>query len=503
MTLELNQRLSIGPIVLLLGQDYLRADRTSHPLLDILSQRYPDIPAGANSLNDYLPKLASEEKGAILAWLHRRSQKIPISESLAILGDFAWNHVYTSAIDEVWVRAFRKPWRSLYSIFTEKSWPQDIRDRHRLCSTFLFGCVDKEDVDSRIPRDEIDELDGRRQIAVSLLRRLPDILTPRGVLLIDGWNPATDWLSSKDAYPVLSGLGQQQVFVFGATAHLKTDTRLARLQASGILTFVEQSLAEALSAAACAGDLTLGDPGAVLPNGRQITVNGQPAFIPKDTFLELEPFATILDDNLMLPPRSLPKEREYFEFLRFLEEPVKLRNWDAYARGFPFQRDFSFNLSGLVEKCLVSPKANQGPILLHGETGTGKTVALAALAHLVASKAEFPVVFIERSSKNVGSEEHRKLDRFLNWLEDAGADAALIVWDGMRDLDDYSQMWSRLTAQEIMLALKLSKGPIVGLVVRERDRLVRDGIRDRGTLLAMLADYLQTVQPKIQGRQSA
>jgi hypothetical protein len=60
-----------------------------------------------------------------------------------------------------------------------------------------------------------------------------------------------------------------------------------------------------------------------------------------------------------------------------------------------------------------------------------------------------------------------------------------------------------ITAQEIMLALKLSKGPIVGLIVRERDRLVRDGIRDRGILLARLSDYLQTLQPQIQGTQPA
>ena len=440
---ELTQRLKIGPTVLLLGQDYLRSGRPSNPFLDLLKQRYANLPGNADSLNDYLPNLATEDKSAILAWLHRRSQKIPINESLAVVSEFPWNHVYASAIDEVWVRAFAKNWRSLHSIFTEKSWPQDMRDRHRLCSTFLFGCVDKEDEDSRIPREEF-ELDGRRQIAVSLLRRLPDILTPRGVLLIDGWNPKNDWLLSKELSPVLNLLGPSQVLVFAASPETRSDARLARLQSAGILSFVDQSLAETLTAASSTGTLSLGDPGAFLPNGRQITINSELAFIPKDIFLQVEPFALILDDNLTLPPRSLSSENEYFDYLRFLEEPVKLRNWEPYARGFPFQRDFFFPLSVQAEKFLTNPQSNRGPILLHGETGTGKTVALANLAHQVASKAQFPVVFIERSSKSVESAEWRSLDRFLNWAEDAGAGASLVVWDGMRQVEDYTQLWSRL-----------------------------------------------------------
>src|SRR6266516_7392046 len=123
MSDELIQRLRIGPTVLLFGQDYLRSGRTSNPFLDLLKERYPDLPSDSNSLIDCLPKFATEDKSAMLAWLHRRSQKITISESLAVVSEFPWNHVYASAIDEVWVRAFTKNWRSLHSIFTERSWP--------------------------------------------------------------------------------------------------------------------------------------------------------------------------------------------------------------------------------------------------------------------------------------------------------------------------------------------------------------------------------------------
>ena len=441
MTPELIQRMKIGPAALFLGQDHLCCNLTSNPFIDLLKQRYPDHPG--SSLSDFLPKLATEDRSAFLAWFHRRSAKIPISESLTTISEFAWNHVYTSAIDEVWVRAFSKNWRSLHSLFTENSFPQDIRDRHRLCATFLFGCVDKEDAESSVPCEEF-ELDSRRQIAVSLLRRLPDILTPRGILVIDGWNCANDWLHSADLYPVLKLLGPSQVILFSATQAHRTDGRLQRIESDGILSFEERPLAEIVEEAAASERISLGDPGAFLPSGRQITIDSELAFIPKDIFLQVEPFAVILDDNLIQPPRDYTENTDYFEYLRFLEQPVQLRNWAPYAHDFPFLRDFYFGLSEQVETFLTMPSSNRHPIVLHGETGTGKTVALATLAYQFAVKAQYPVVYIERSSRNLDSTDWRSLDRFLNWAEDAGAQAALIVWDGMKSVADYSQLWSRL-----------------------------------------------------------
>lgn len=365
MTPELIQKLKTGPVVLLLGQDYLRVGHASNPFTDLLKQRYPETPG--DSLADFFPKLANEDKSGILTWLHRRSQKIPISESLVTLGEFPWNHVYSSAVDEVWVRAFTKNWRSLHSIFTEKSWPQDIRDRHRLCSTFLFGCIDKEDEDSSMPHEDFD-LDSRHQIAVSLLRRLPDILTPRGILLIEGWNPKYDWLQSVELAPVLKQLGPSQVVLFSATSEHRADGRLNRLHTDGILTYVEVPLAEVIATTVSEGQISLGDPGSLLPNGRQITLNSEVAFIPKDIFLQVEPFAIILDDNLTLQPRTRAKEAEYFEYLRFLEQPVKPRNWEPYSQGFPFLRDFYFALLEQIEKFLIHPQSNRSPVVLHGET---------------------------------------------------------------------------------------------------------------------------------------
>jgi hypothetical protein len=53
---------------------------------------------------------------------------------------------------------------------------------------------------------------------------------------------------------------------------------------------------------------------------------------------------------------------------------------------------------------------------------------------------------------------------------------------------------SPLTTQEIIAGLKISQGPYVGMLVRERNRLLGTGILSRDELLAKLADYLKKLQ---------
>jgi hypothetical protein len=51
-----------------------------------------------------------------------------------------------------------------------------------------------------------------------------------------------------------------------------------------------------------------------------------------------------------------------------------------------------------------------------------------------------------------------------------------------------------LTGKQIMDSLGVPQGPLVGDLLRERDRLVKEGIRDPKTLLAKLNDYQKRLQ---------
>jgi hypothetical protein len=429
------------PTVLLLGQSYLGDSTKTNSFLRSVAEHFKLDESGAETILDQLiERLESRDASASLQYLHRRSETVPIAENLYDVSEFAWSNVFTSAIDEVWVRAFKKPWRSLRAVFTESAWPLEIRDHNALCSTFLFGCVDKEDEDCRIPKG-LFNFDEKTQRAVALLRRLPEITTPLGVVLIEGYNPKTDWLKAKDLYPVLNSLGSKQAFLFSASDEICRDKYLAKLCEDGKLMFLPGKLAAFLRHAEQEGSITFGDPAIKLPAGRQITIDSAPQVIPKDLWQNLTGIAAILDDNSVMPTKPLSADQGYMDYRNFLADPIRPNDWTGFARGYVFRRDFEKLLHNECEKRLKQSRLQLNPLLLHGESGTGKTVAMANTAYQIASECVFPTVFIDRS---VSSPDWRPIDRFLNWAEDCGAPACLVVWDGMRDPDQYLNLQRRL-----------------------------------------------------------
>jgi hypothetical protein len=429
------------PTILLLGQSYLDATGRENGFLKSIAAHFKFDPTKSEPLLDQLNEfLGDGDLSGNLRYLHHRSETTPISQDLDTISNFAWSSVFTSTIDEVWVRAFKKPWRSLNTVFTEDSWPLEARDHNHLCSTFLFGCVDKEDQDSRIPAGSF-KLDERAQIAVSLLRRLPEVTTPMGVVLIEGYNPEIDWLKAKELYPVFNALADSQVFLFSASQEVRANKYMAKLHEDGKLRFLDLSLASFLRRAVDEGVISFGDPAVKLSVGRQITINSAPHVIPKDLWQNLSGIVSILDDNVLVPSASASSDQEYAAYRNFLADPVKSNDWSGFANGYAFQRDFQAQLRSECERRLKQNRIQSNPLVLHGESGTGKTVALANMAYRIASECTYPTLFIDRS---VSNPDWRPIDRFFNWAEDCGAPGCLLVWDGMRTDESYSNLQRRL-----------------------------------------------------------
>ncbi len=328
------------PTILLLGQSYLNATGRGDGFIKSIATHFKFDPTKSEPLLDQLNEfLGHGDLSGNLRYLHQRSETTPISQDLDTISNFAWSSVFTSTIDEVWVRAFKKPWRSLNTVFTEDAWPLEARDHNHLCSTFLFGCVDKEDHDSRIPAGSF-ELDERAQIAVSLLRRLPEVTTPLGVILVEGYDPKMDWLRAKELYPVFNSLAENQVFMFSASQEIRSNKYLAKLHEDEKLMFLDLSLASFLRRAVDEDVISFGDPAVKLSVGRQITINSTPHVIPKDLWLNLSGIVSILDDNVLVPPSSASSDQEYAAYRNFLADPVKSNDWLGFAKGYAFQRDF-------------------------------------------------------------------------------------------------------------------------------------------------------------------
>ena len=164
--------------------------------------------------------------------------------------------------------------------------------------------------------------------------------------------------------------------------------------------------------------------------------DGQTLSVPVDLWNQVSRSATVIDDAVISEPPALSPDARYSEFRNFLSTAEGQNRWTAYGRGFVFQRDYMDELRGTVDRALGAGKVSDEPLVLHGQTGTGKTIALEALAHDVRRAGKYPVLFVERRLQRPSWSD---IDRFCQWVESEGAAACLLVWDGMLGFEEYSE----------------------------------------------------------------
>lgn len=446
---DLTGRLSRGPAFLFLGQSHLASAGRRDPFLAEIHRKYlrtDEALPGYQALLDVIPAAAAD---STLAWMDERCRHLAVPEATAVLATFPWSAVLTTAIDSILPRSLRSQWRAVQPLFEPEQQPRDPRNRFRLNLTFLFGCVNQTEPPRRPPLTAM-EWRKRRQVALTLARRIPELLTPFGVLLIEGYQHDTDWLPFAEFAPILDDLQPGQAFFFGASRAFLDDPDAKALSESGKLEATEEPLATFLLAAQNSGRLRLEAPESRDDTGKRVYIGEGLVGVPRDLWHQVTRSAVLLDARVLDEPPPLSDDALYHEFRNFLGSSDGLPAWQAYARGFAFPRDFEESLhdeAGLhnkVRRHLADRTLHEQPFILHGQTGTGKTVALGRLAFEVCKTRIYPVLYIERkTTRPVPSD----IDRFCLWAEESGAPATLVVWDGMLGLDDYSDLLRYLTSR--------------------------------------------------------
>lgn len=432
-----------GPAFLLLGQDYLRLESGTDPFLSEVLRKYGQVSTGPSHYGNILEGEAQNSIESALAWMQERCERLSLPEWLRTVASFTWSGVYTSAIDAIWPRAFRSQWRELQPLFEEKYRPIDPRNRSRLHCTFLFGCVNRIEEAERPPLTRFEWLK-RKQVAVALARRLPEAVTPFGVLVIEGYAGESDWLSPEDLLPSIDELNPGQTHIFSVTGELAQNPYVADFVERGKLILHNEGLATYLLRGEEAGFLRLGRRPEEEEHGRRIRLEERILTVPSDIWNQVSRSAIVLDDTVLIPLPPLSKDTHYREFRSFLSESSVRPPWSGYERGFAFQRDFEKELRKEVDKGLKSKTLQDEPVIIHGQTGTGKTVALGALAYAVRKKGKHPVLFIERKSQRpFGSD----IDVFCQWAEDSEAPTCLVVWDGMVEAEQYFDLLQYLVGR--------------------------------------------------------
>src|SRR5579859_529544 len=442
------EQIKEGPIFLLLGQNYLRIESGTDQFLSIALRKFNCPNSEPQHYDQLLQGKAYEDVEAALGWMEERCVHLPAPEWLATVAQLPWNGIYTSAIDIIWPPSFENEWRRIDPVVDEKYKPISPRDPSSLLCTFLFGKVSGSEEFERPPLNQR-ELRRRNMVATGLIKRLPDIVTPFGTLIIEGYAGSLDWLKLDVLTATLDGLNSRPTHIFSVTGTLAEEFEdnedIQALVKEGKLILHAERLATCILEGIHEKLLHIEESMPKVAEGRRISLENGPVIVPADLWRQVSRTATILDDTITLSEAKYSEEKEYADFRTFLGGSNQKAVWSGYKRGFAFSRDYEKQLYNKVIGLLKAKKTPSNPIIVHGQTGTGKTVALRALAYKIRQEKKHLVLFIDRRTQ--GEVNHFAIERFCKWADENKAPACLIIWDGMVEIEQYTDLLTYLVGR--------------------------------------------------------
>ena len=411
------QRLVEGPAFLLLGQ--------------ALGDPVGPVPQ---------PPLPGPDADAAYAAYDRLMSARPVPGWLSDAADYPWNGVFTSRIDSSLLGVFRRDWRRVVPTARPQI-GRHPRSATELQLRYLFGSLGLPG-DERPPSDPIAEAEAEANAAETLNALADTIITPRGVLVIDGYR-ADDWLRPRDLYTFAARLQAHQAHLFSAADDLLADPFIRAAQDKGVLVTHRETFGEALSGLEDAGRLQRATAGRGGQGGRFIPVGDSFAAVGIDTWNRVIGAARPVSTDLLEPFTSASPAMRYDRFRHFLGTGEGQPQWKAVASGYSLQRDFEPVLLQRVQTALGELGLPE-PVVVAGQTATGKTIALCALALEVARSGRAAVLH-----RSVRGERPTLADieAFASWADHAHGLPTLLVWDGMIDVDEYYMLQRQLNSR--------------------------------------------------------
>lgn len=349
--------------------------------------------------------------------------------------DYAWNAVITTNCNLELSAIFNNDRRLVRDIIDKKDMQANIMDRKKLHVVRLFG--------ENYPKDDIDDLDAEdiTDQAVAMLIRITEIIERNGIVLIEDFEESR--FTHKELRKAFRSLynNQKQIYIFNCKSK---DQYLTALENQGIAVIFGNSINDFFDEYIfdeVEYDVKKSEKAVQLyiEAGKKAI----PISINKKQLLEIDSFASLLNIDL-LNEVKIPKNMMKDYFYMFIKNSVREPQWYGYNYGFNLNRKYEERLYKKVKKGLENVgKANNKPLLVVGQTGTGKSISLAAIAYKIFNEKKYPVIYIKDPDVNFYSTiEYQKkgtnkkesvafnaLDAVLEKLENLGAKATLLVWD--------------------------------------------------------------------------
>ena len=430
------------PTVLVLGQSaWLGLDGNDATLAQALRKLSPT----GDRAPTWPALLAKRLPPDFYEWLAERfAMRVPPT-ALTEIATLPWSAVFTSAIDQTLPQLFEGAGRSPEVVLTETENPRVARSTARPPVHYLFGCVGSPHPAERPPADRL-ELNTRRiQHAVPLLGRILQSATTLGVIAIDGFLQRPDWLRLDDLLGAIGPAASAQVLWFGGYPELPS-TDSADMDAaleSGRLLVDQDSLGTVVAELRTRGRLPAFVPSDSEARGTVTVAGGRVINTTPELRLRVEAVASIVDDSWtdFLPP--LGPDASHSAFRRFHGNPDSARFMvEGIRRHFAIERDFEHRFHRLVSEALRDHSRAKLPIIVHGQSGTGKSVALARTVARVRTNKLAPVLYSLHRIPQV-----QEIASFCELADETGSSATLLVCDANRDIDAYYDLLASLRSR--------------------------------------------------------
>lgn len=443
---NLIDKLNYGMPYLFLGQDYWHdansklyssiSEKLGLPFMND-SNIYYRIDDGKRKIEDIMQFIQTEMDYTMLPLY---------GKILSIVG---WNGVITSAVETFTERILKIEREDVQPVYNVAgNLPYDFKSKQTLHISYLYGCVNQVDKDSRPPLSLYEKATSNAK-ADNLLSKIDSVfLSPMGILVIDGYNYATDWLSDEKLFSICSGLLKEQVYFFDFKEEYRQSIYINKLIDDGIVVPINDSLVTFIERIQ---DLLIGTKFEISSNDFVVSIDGERRIVPHKIAKNISRNCLILDDFTF----SFDENKNVSKFDLFRDflykssiEPV----WYAYHYKMNIVRDYEEEVYTHIIGSLRREGTSQRPIVIFGQTGTGKTVSLASLAYRLKMEKKYPILYITASERTVNSVA---IEDFCNWCNDS---KVVVFWD----LSTHGNGVIRYKELNDYLASKGKKAVIVG-----------------------------------------
>lgn len=349
------------------------------------------------------------------------------------LASQAWKCIYTTSREVGFADAFSLADRQVRPIYTKKAYDAATTklDRKNPLCIYLKGCDavddDADDFDLEFEREE--DAKSLKETLATLLKS--DLLVE---LCIVGYNPfnQNDY-SSRDFYSLARTLSDNRITFFGLNAEQEADRFIAELVKKGIATVFEQNLGDALEKYDAAQRTDSDDFAPVILESNDLKttvyINDQLVRLNQNLCYDFNKCGRVLTLQEMATG-TISRMMQVDFFYQFLKRSPNAPQWYGYTgrNGFAVRRDYEQELYDAVIDGLENNR--ETPVLLAGQTSSGKSVALAALAYRIFQEHKYPVLFVNNPDITFSADSPAgiALDNILKEMKDHGG-CILVILD--------------------------------------------------------------------------